>query len=101
MANYSIDVPGSGKVQMQVNDQLTIHFKENCKFCVSSNNASDFTPALPAGQQYSNGGTWVGTANAPGTISFDHVAHDGTCGGAKITDTGSRTITVGGTMGKR
>lgn len=100
MASYTIDVPGSGNVSLNVGDSLTIDFKENCKFCVSSNNAGNFSPALPTGQVYSNGGSWTGTAQTAGTVSFSHVAKDGTCGSAKITDTGSRTITVGGTMAK-
>jgi hypothetical protein len=96
----SIDVPGSGNVTVILNQSLTINFKQECKFCVDSNSGATFNPALPTGQVYSNGGVWTGTATAVGTVTFDHVAKDGTCGGARIKDTGGRTITVSGTMAK-
>jgi len=81
MASYSITIPGHSSVEMQDGDSLTITFHGNDKFCINSGNANDFSPALPVGQQQSNGSSWTGTAVvANATVTYSHVPNGSQCG---------------------
>jgi len=81
MASYSISIPGNTNVQMQENDTLTITFHGADQFCITGGSASDFSPALPVGQQQQNGNSWTGTAVVPSaTIQYSHVPNGTQCG---------------------
>jgi hypothetical protein len=96
MANYSIDIPGDTGVSMQENDTLTITFKTPAKFCITSGNADDFDPPLPAGVAEPKDYEWSGTAVvANATITYSHVGHDGTCGSPNLKNVPPGTIQIG------
>lgn len=96
MMNYPINIPGNSGVDMQEGDTLTITFITPAKFCITSGNANDFSPALPAGIAEPQGFVWTGTAIVPNaTITYSHVGHDGTCPAARITDSTPGTIKIG------
>jgi hypothetical protein len=81
MQCYSIGIPGHEDVTMQEGDELTINFHGNDQFCISGGSASDFSPALPVGQQQQTGNSWTGKAvvtNA--TIQYSHVPNGNQCG---------------------
>lgn len=95
MASYSIDIPGNTGVDMMTGDTLTITFKTPAKFCISTGNANDFNPALPAGIAEPKDYVWTGTATATNaTITYSHVGHDGTCGPSPTASTPG-TIKIG------
>jgi hypothetical protein len=97
MANYSISIPGNTNIQMQENDTLTITFHGNDQFCISGGSASDFSPALPVGQQQQNGNSWSGTAVVTAaTIQYSHVPNGTQCGAGKHPTAGvPGTIKIG------
>jgi hypothetical protein len=100
MANYSINIPGSAHVQMQIGDTLTIDFISAAKFCVDSGNQNAFSPALPTSLTGQQGTQWPttgsATANAATTITYSHCGVNDPCGsGHKATAGVPGTIKVG------
>jgi hypothetical protein len=96
MASYSIDIPGTQGVVMQKGDTLTINYKTPAKFCISSGNASDFTPDLPVNVAGTSTNPWTGTANVTNaTISYSSVGHDKSCGSGNPRGVGGGTIQIG------
>ena len=96
MASYSISIPGHSNVNMQDGDSLTITFHGNDQFCISSGSASDFSPALPVGQQQQNGNSWTGRAVvANATVQYSHVPNGTQCGSGRPTAGVPGTIKIG------
>jgi hypothetical protein len=86
-------IPGVKDVALEQNDELTITFKSQAKFCISTGSANDFDPPLPVDIQQQQGYVWTGKAIVPNaTITYTHEtsSSQGLVGG-----TGPHTIQIG------
>lgn len=85
-------------LDMDVGDNLIIVACSPYRFCVTSNNSNNFTPALPNGKDFQAGEVWppdgaVSVATTAGTISWDHQNSGTECASAKL-EGGGHTIVV-------
>jgi hypothetical protein len=78
MADFSINVPGTGNITMRVGDTLTVHFVGDCRFCFDSGLGNCFNSGIPAGQ-HRNTDSWAAVARTAGTITHHSVGHDEDC----------------------
>lgn len=80
-------------LDVDMNDNVILAFCSNYKFCVTSDNANNFAPALPSGQDFNAGDVWpadgaVSVATTAGTVTWDHQNSGGDCSSAKATGGG-------------
>lgn len=102
MAKTWVVVVGHAPQTMRINkdDNVILAFCSNYKFCVTSNNAGDFNPALPTGQKFNAGDVWptdggVSVAQTPSTVDWDHKNHDQNCSSAQL-GAGGHSIIISG-----
>lgn len=96
MADYSINVPGSENVSLEVDDTLTITFTEARRFCSHASASTYFSPALPNGAQAKDY-VWTGTAQSAGggqTVNHHAVGHEADCD-SKVKRSATRSIQIG------
>jgi hypothetical protein len=100
MANTWVILLGHASPTLNVNvgDNLIIAACSPYRFCVTSNNSGNFSPALPSGKDFQAGEVWpanggVSVATTAGTISWDHQNSGTECSSAKLVG-GGHTIVV-------
>ena len=100
MANTWVILLGHAPQTLNVNvgDNLIIAACAPYRFCVTSGNSSNFSPALPTGTDFQAGEVWpasggVSVAMTAGTISWDHQNSGTECPSAAMVG-GGHTIVV-------
>lgn len=102
MAKTWVIVVGQSSQSMTINqnDNVILAFSSNYKFCVTSGNAGNFSPALPTGQDFNAGDVWpadgcVSVAQTSGTVDWEHKSQSEQCSSNKLGSGGHSIIVLG------
>lgn len=84
-------------LNMSKDDNLIIAACSAYRFCVTSTNSSNFSPALPNGKDFAAGEVWpanggVSVASTTGTITWDRKNSGQDCGSAGLTGGGHSIV---------
>lgn len=94
-----IDMPGTPTVKMKKSEELKIHYKKSCKFCVVSISPATpypFDNQLPNGENHGPPHVWKGTAvveNA--TVKFGWAGENEKCGQKPVAGGTGGSIIIG------